>query len=191
MLSRTIKTILLLATLTLAAGVPVWGQAWAGRGRLQGTVKDESGKPIEGAKITLRKGTDGVKPEDDGPAPLKTDKNGKWSTLGLAQGTWGILIEKEGYIPSEGQAPVNEFGPAQPINVTLKLIPKEVQQQAAAASGNAKAKAAFEQGNASLAAGKWAQARAQFEEGLGFLEEPKDTAVQVSVLRAIADTYNK
>jgi tetratricopeptide (TPR) repeat protein len=186
MLSRTVKTMLLLAALTLAAGVPAQGQAWAGRGRLQGTVKDESGKPVEGAKITLRKGTDRVDPKTDGPAPLTTDKNGKWSTLGLAQGPWGILIEKEGFIPSEGQAPVNEFGPSPPINVTLKVIPKEVLQKAEQESAAGQAKAAIERGNALLNEGKYAEARAAYQEGMAKLE---DKTVHPAILRAIADTY--
>ncbi len=188
MLSRTVKTTLLLAALTLAAGVPSWGQAWAGRGRLQGTVKDESGKPVEGAKVTLRKGTDRVDPKTDGPAPLTTDKNGKWSTLGLAQGPWGVLIEKEGLIPSEGQVAVNEFGPAQPINVVLKVIPKEVIQKAEQESAAGQAKAAIERGNALLGEGKYAEARAAYQEGMGKLE---DKTLHPAILRAIADTYYK
>lgn len=165
-------------------------QAWAGRGRLQGEIRDEQGKPIEGAKITLRKGTERVDPKAEGPKPLNTNKHGKWSVLGLAQGSWGILIEKEGYMPSEGQVQVNEFAVAQPLNITLKEIPKEVIQQAQQASGNAQAKAAFEKGNADLQGGRFAEARASFEKGLSLLEE-KDPAIHVSVLRAIADSYNR
>src|SRR6185295_15791486 len=186
MLSRTVKTMLLLAALAMAAVVPSWGQSWAGRGRLQGTVKDESGKPIEGAKITLRKGTDRVDPATDGPPSLTTDKNGKWSTLGLGQGPWGLLIVKEGYIPSEGQAPVNEFGPAQPINVVLKVIPKEVIQKAEQESAAGQAKSAIERGNALLNEGKYAAARASYQEGMAKLE---DKALHTAILRAVADTY--
>jgi tetratricopeptide (TPR) repeat protein len=186
MLSRTVKTMLLLAALAMAAVAPVQGQSWAGRGRLQGTVKDESGKPVEGAKITLRKGTDRVDPATDGPPSLTTDKNGKWSTLGLGQGPWGILIEKQGYIPSEGQAPVNEFGPAQPINVVLKVIPKEVIEKAQQESTAGQAKAAIERGNALLNDGKFADARAAYQEGMGKLE---DKTLHPAILRAISDTY--
>ena len=186
MLSRTIKTMLLLVALAFALGVPGYGQAWAGRGRLQGAVKDESGKPVEGAKITLRKGTDRVDPKTPGPAPIETDKNGKWSILGLGEGPWGILIEKEGFIPSEGQAPVNEFGPAQPINVTLKVIPKEVIQKAEQEDKGSQAKAAIERGNALLNEGKFAEARASYQEGIAKLE---DKTLHPAILRAIADTY--
>jgi tetratricopeptide (TPR) repeat protein len=174
----------------LASAGSLSAQAWAGRGRVQGEIRDEQGKPLEGARITLRKGTERVDPKVEGPKPISSNKNGKFSFLGLAQGAWGILIEKEGFMPSEGQIQVNEFAVAQPINITLKVIPKEVQQQAAAASGNAQAKAAFEKGNADLQAGRYADARASFEKGLSLLEE-KDPVLHVSVLRAIADSYSR
>jgi tetratricopeptide (TPR) repeat protein len=191
MLSRIAKSVVLLLALLMVAGVPAWGQAWAGRGRLQGTVKDESGKPVVGATITLRKGGDRVDPKADGPTSIKTDKNGKWSILGLAGGSWGILIEKEGFLPSEGQAPVNEYAIAQPINVTLRLIPKEVIQKAQEQSSAGQAKTALERANALLAEGKYADARAAYQEGMDKLKEQKDQdpAIQVSILRAIADTY--
>ena len=186
MLSRTVKTMLLLVALAFAAAVPGHTQAWAGRGRLQGVVKDEGGKPVQGAKITLRKGTDRVDPKASGPDPITTDKNGKWSILGLGEGPWGILIEKEGYIPSEGQAPVNEFGVAQPINVVLKVIPKEVIQKAQQESTAGQAKAAIERGNALLNEGKFAEARASYQAGMAKLD---DKTLHPAILRAIADTY--
>jgi Tfp pilus assembly protein PilF len=187
MRSRSYKAVLL-AALLLVVGVPVWGQAWAGKGRVQGAVKDESGKPVEGAKVTLRIGADRVDVNADGPKQLITDKNGKWQTLGLAGGTWGILIEKEGFMVSEGQIKVNEFGPAQPIMVNLKVVPKEAVQQAEQQSAGGQAKQALERGNALLGQGKYAEARAAYEEGMSKLP---DTTLHASILRAVADTYGK
>ena len=193
MLSRTAKSLILLVVLSLVAGVPAWGQSWAGKGRLQGAVKDESGKPVQGAKVVLRMTTDRVDPKTDGPAVITTDKNGKWSILGLAGGAWGIVIEKEGFMLSEGQVKVSEFGIAQPIPVTLKVIPKEVIQKAQEESAAGKAKGALERANGLLAAGKFADARAAYQEGMAKLQEqtdaPQDPALQVSIQRAIADTY--
>lgn len=188
MLSRSARWTALLTLLLLVGSVPVWGQAWAGRGRLQGTVKDESGKPIEGARITLRKGTDRVDPKAEGPKIITTDKNGKWSILGLAGGAWGILIEKEGFMASEGQAPVNEFAVAQPINIVLKVPPKEVIQQAQEESAAGQAKSAIERANAQLAQGQYAQARASYEEGMAKLE---DKTLHPAIYRAIADSWYK
>ena len=188
MFSRIARSMVFLLVLTMMAGVPVWGQSWAGKGRLQGQVKDESGKPVEGAKVTLRNGSDRVDPAKDGPAILTTDKNGKWSVLGLTGGAWGILIEKPGYMTSEGQVSVNEYAVAQPINVTLKVPPKEVIEKAQQESASGQAKAAIERGNSLLAEGKYADARAAYQEGMGKLE---DKSLHPAILRAIADAYYK
>ncbi len=198
MISRIAKAAVFLVVLSLmAASVPAWGQSWAGKGRLQGQVKDESGKPVQGAKITLRKGTERVDPAADGPASITTDKNGKWSILGLTSGPWGILIEKDGFMQSEGQVSVNEYAIAQPLVVTLKVPPKEMMQQAQKAQEDSpafQAKAALERANSLLTAGKYADARAAYQEGMAKLQEQKETqdpAVLTSIQRAIADTYNK
>ncbi|HEY9421512.1 MAG TPA: tetratricopeptide repeat protein, partial [Thermoanaerobaculia bacterium] len=151
-------------------------------------MKDETGKPIEGARITLRKGTERVDPKADGPKPITTDKNGKWSILGLTGGPWSILIEKEGYMTSEGQAPVNEFAVAQPINITLKQPPKEVVQKAQEESAAGQAKASLESANALLAQGKYAEARAAYEAGMAKLE---DKSLHPAIYRAIADAWYK
>jgi len=188
MFSRSAKSMFLLTVLLVAAGVPVYGQSWAGKGRLQGQVKDESGKPVEGAKVTLRSGNDAVDAKKDGPAILTTDKNGKWSILGLAGGGWGILIEKPGFIPSEGRVSVNEYAVAQPINITLKVIPKEAIQKAEKESATGQAKAAIEKGNALLAQEKYAEARAAYEEGMAKLE---DKSLHPAILRAISESYFK
>ncbi|MEO6194639.1 MAG: tetratricopeptide repeat protein [Thermoanaerobaculia bacterium] len=177
--------------LLVVAGVPVWAQSWAGRGRLQGSIKDESGKPVVGATITLRQGDKQVDPKADGPKTITTDKNGKWSTLGLAGGAWGILIEKPGYLPSEGQVKVNEYAIAQPLNITLKVPSQQQVQQVQAQqkdSPAAQAKVALENANALLAQNKYAEARASYEEGMSKLE---DKSLFPSIYRAIADSYYK
>ena len=193
MLPRSAKPVVFLIALLAAASVPVQGQSWAGRGRLQGTLKDEAGKPVQGATITLRKGNDRVDPKTDGPKQLTTDKNGKWAVLGLAGGSWGVLIQKEGYLDSEGQVNVEEYsvGVPQPINITLKK-PSQQQIQAAQAqqgpSAGAQAKAALEKANALLAEGKYAEARASYEEGMSKLE---DKSLHPAIYRSIAAAYYK
>lgn len=188
MVPRIAKLMVLLTVLLGVAGVPGYGQSWAGKGRLQGQVKDEGGKPVEGARITLRNGNDAVDPKKDGPAILTTDKNGKWSILGLTGGSWGVLIEKPGFIPSEGRVSVNEFAVAQPLIITLKVIPKEVIQKAEKESTTGQAKSAIEKGNALLAQEKYAEARAAYEEGMAKLE---DKTLHPAILRAIAESYFK
>ena len=197
-----------LLALVCLASAPLSAQAWAGRGRAQGSVKDEAGKPVAGATVTLRKGDGPVDAKAPGPAPLTTDAKGKWSLLGLGGGAWGVLIEKEGFLTSEGTIQVSEFGPAPPTNVVLRVIPKEVieeaQRKAAEESATGQAKTALERGNQLLNAAraggqpdkaKLAEARAAYEEGMAKLaaaklDDPDQEALiaetRVSVLRAIA-----
>ncbi|HEY0514702.1 MAG TPA: tetratricopeptide repeat protein [Thermoanaerobaculia bacterium] len=196
MLPRSAKPVVFLMFLLVAAGVPVRGQSWAGKGRLQGSVKDESGKPVEGATITLRPGTGQVDPKAEGPKPVMTDRNGKWSILGLTGGAWGVLIQKPGFMDSEGQIKVNEYAIAQPFSVTLKVPPKEVAQQASQQvqkqnTQAAEAKAALERGNTLLQSGQYAQARAAYEEGMSKLEEKDRVALEPAIYLAIADSYGK
>ncbi|HEV7507717.1 MAG TPA: tetratricopeptide repeat protein [Thermoanaerobaculia bacterium] len=188
MVPRIAKLMVLLTVLLVVAGLPVYGQSWAGKGRLQGQVKDESGKPVEGAKVTLRNGNEAVDAKKDGPAILTTDKNGKWSILGLTGGGWGVLIEKPGFIPSEGRVSVNEYTVAQPLNITLKVIPKEVIQKAEKESTTGQAKGAIEKGNTLLAQEKYGEARAAYEEGMAKLE---DKSLHPAILRAISESYFK
>lgn len=173
------RVLLLFAAAWLALALPALAQQWAGRGRLQGDVTDKDGKPIVGATVTLRWGKDPTL----GPAPLKTDKHGKWSILGLVGGAWGIIVEADGYKGSEGQASVNEFGPAPAIHVRLNQPTKE---EIAAAQPHNAAREALESGNALLQQQKWPEARAAFEKAL---PEVADAEAQASILKAIAGTY--
>src|SRR6185436_15898487 len=151
-----------LLLLLLLTGLPAFAQSWAGHGRLQGEIKDEQGHPVEGAQVWLRMGTNAIDPNNpgDGPKVVTTTKYGKWSILGLAQGTWRVLIVKDGFMPSEGQVKVLEGGaPPPPIQVTLRVVPKEAKQ---AAQGN-EALEALNRGNDLLTQEKYAEARAEYE----------------------------
>ena len=174
--------------LLVAAGAPALAQDWAGKGRLQGVITDQSGQPVAGAKVTLGRGQDG---KGGGPAPITTNQNGSWSILGLAGGPWRITIEMPGYLISEGNLQVNESGPAAPIRVSLKPAAQEQQQPAAAggATGTVSGeelRAWLQKGDEFLKAKQYAQARAEYERALPHLE-PNNQAV---VLRGIAATYH-
>src|SRR4051812_22462378 len=86
MLPRSAKPVVFLMVLlaVVAASVPAWGQSWAGQGRLQGLLRDEAGKPIQGATITLRKGTGRVDPKTDGPDRKSTRLNSSHMSISYA-----------------------------------------------------------------------------------------------------------
>ena len=181
--------------LLLLSSLPLAAQDWVGRGRVQGIVTDEAGQPIDGAKITLRLGDQAVKAESPGPPAIMTDKRGRWSKLGLAGGTWGVLIEKAGYITSEGRMKVDESGPpAPPVTVKLKPLPKEQaqqQEQPKEPSKASKANAAILEGNAAMQQDKYGEARESYEKALALLDptKPDEASVYVAVQRAVASTY--
>ncbi len=145
MRNRGPRATLLLASLLLLASTALLAQAWTGRARMQGDVLDAAGKPIEGAKITLRL-------SDAGPAPMLTNAKGKWSILGLADGVWKVTIEKEGYVVSEGQVNVSQYQPMQPLSIRLRDVPKEAPKAAAAPSASEIANGFIDQGNALMTA---------------------------------------
>ncbi len=170
---------LILMVLSGLVAVPAEAQDWAGRGRLQGQIKDPEGQPVEGAKITLTL-------NDKGPAPISTDKKGRWSMLGLATGNWTIKIEKEGFKVSEGNARVisEGVGPGTPIQITLNYIPKEAAQAEQGPDPNAM----IERGNAYMVEQKWAEARAEFQNAIA---EIKDPTIHPAILRGISRTYHE
>ncbi len=173
-----------LATMLLAVAQPAAAQDWKGRGRLQGLVKDEQGKPVVGAKVTLRKGSGNVDENASGPAALTTDKSGHWGILGLSGGAWGVLIEAPGFIVSQGQVNVEEEGPpSPPITVTLKVTPKEQPKQP---SKTSQANESITKGNDLLKEQKYADARAEYQKALDLLTDP---ATKVPIMRGIASTY--
>jgi tetratricopeptide (TPR) repeat protein len=157
---------------------------------VQGVVTDSHNKPVEGAKITLRKGEG---QDAKGPKEILTDKAGRWSFLGLAGGQWRILIDKEGFVPSEGRTNIVEssFDVPQPIRIALQEIDAaqakaqaQAAQKATGPSGN-DIKGWIQQGNDLLQQQKFADARAQYEKALAQL----DKANQAPILRGIAVTY--
>ncbi len=171
---RHVAPLVLVALLLAVVASPALSQDWAGRGRLQGVVKDPDGQPIEGATITLTRG-------GEGPEPFLTNKKGNWSYLGLVNGMWDVRIEYAGYVPSEGTVGANEFGTSPTVNVTLRPIPPELLAEAAATLSLE----LLERGNELLQEGKPAEARAEYETALGEL----DLENHPPVLMGIARTY--
>ncbi len=176
-----------LLLLLLLAGLPAFAQEWAGRGRLHGEIKDEQGRPVEGATVWLRPGDAAIDPNNpgEGPKPITTNKNGKWSVLGLAGGAWRVLILKEGFLPSEGNVRVAESGPPpQAIIIGLKSM-SAAQAQAVEAQKGPSVLDVIEEGNQLLTQEKFAEARAAYEKALVQLEPENHPAI----MRGIARTW--
>ena len=91
--------ILALPLLVGARLPPRSAQDWrGGKARVDGTVKNDKGEPIEGCKVVMRWG----KSSHGGP-DLTTDAKGQFAIFGLAGGPWDVDFEAPGYQTEEDQ----------------------------------------------------------------------------------------
>jgi tetratricopeptide (TPR) repeat protein len=148
------RTLLLLPLAIVIAG-PASPQDWRGNGRFDGFVTDESGKPL--ADVTIKADC----PERGGGTTLKSDKKGHWVLGGVVACAWELDFSLEGYETSKGRVNLpSESGQIKPVLVTLKKSgpPPEL-------------KAAAEKADAAYKAGRFAEARAEYEKLLGMRPE--------------------
>ena len=151
--------------IALALPALLAAQDWRGQGRAQGTVADEEREALAGARVALTFAETG-----SGPPAVATDRHGRWTVAGLAEGRWRIAVEAAGYAPAEGWIDVPS-GPAPAVDV--QLLPEQ-----------ATVRGMLERGNRLLAAGEIAAARDLYETALGGLAPE----AHPEVLRAIART---
>jgi tetratricopeptide (TPR) repeat protein len=138
----------LAAVVALASSV--YAQDWKGSGRLEGKVLDAQGAPIVGASVKLARDQYG-----DGTT-LKTDKKGRWAIAGITAATWNADIEAEGYAPKKISIPLpSESTRLPPVQVRL--------DKAVAAGPPPEVLQALEKGEAAYKAGRFPEARAEFE----------------------------
>ncbi|HVR44935.1 MAG TPA: tetratricopeptide repeat protein [Thermoanaerobaculia bacterium] len=105
----------------IAAGLVLLGTLVAGEAlaqvRVQGTVTDEEGKPVAGAKVTLQSDRAGIE-------TATTDRRGKWGALLEMGGPWNIDIEAEGFVPTKGSIQLSEVGRTPPLKTTIRRVPE-------------------------------------------------------------------
>lgn len=165
------RTIRLIAAALLLCALPALAQDWTGRARMRGKVVDEAGEPIVGATVQL-------KLNDDGPEPFQTNQKGEWAYLGLASGSWIVLVQMEGYVPAEAEIPLQQADKGKtPIEMTLRELTPEMLAQANPAMGH------LEAGNAFLQENKPAEARAEYETALETLSPEDHPYVYLTIAR--------
>jgi tetratricopeptide (TPR) repeat protein len=178
---RRYLNLAVVAMLTLLVASVATAQV-RGRGRVQGTVVDESGKPVANAAIT-------VSIADGSTAPIKskTDAKGRWSALGLVGGQWNIDIEAPGFQTSRGSANVSEIQMLPPIKTTLqKAVVEEAPAQVQTApSVPQEAIDAVDAGQAFMQAEKFKEAVVEFEKALVHLPD------NMSLKQVLAQAYYK
>jgi len=153
---------LLLLPLAIVLAAPASAQDWRGNGRFEGVVTDESGKPIADVAVKAEC------PERGGGTTLKSDKKGHWVLGGVVACSWNLDFTVEGYETKKVSVSLPaESARLQPVRVPLKKSgpPPEL-------------KAAAEKADAAYKAGRFAEARAEYEKVLALRPELATTIYQ-------------
>lgn len=85
--------------------------------RVQGSVVDEEGKPVRGAKVILMSARGGTLP------PVTTDGKGKWAALAPIGGPWNIDVEAAAFVTSKGSMELSEVQRTPPVKTVLQRVP--------------------------------------------------------------------
>jgi tetratricopeptide (TPR) repeat protein len=144
-----------LLVIVIAAALPIVlaAQENLGRGRVAGQVVDETGAPVEGAKV--------VAESLQGTAKLDgtTNKKGIFAIAGLGTGPWRITASKEGYVNAFTEMNVTQLKANPSVTLTL-----EKAGVSAGLKADKSSLAILDQGNALLNEGNCDGALALFQE---------------------------
>jgi tetratricopeptide (TPR) repeat protein len=139
----------------LSLAVPAAAQT---TGMVKGTVKDDKGQPVVGAKIVIEF-TDGVNRRQE----TKTDKKGEFVQIGLQSGNYKVTAEKEG-VGSQSFDTRVRIGQAAEVNFVL-APGKGAGPTKEDAAKAAELKKTFEEGVTASKAGNADEAIAKFTRG--------------------------
>lgn len=148
--------------------------------RVTGRVTDLAGEPIRGARISLLRGEG----ERATTRTAKSDGKGRWAVIGLLPGRWNLRVEAESFLPGKGVVSVSAEAPPEGVEVRLRAL-EETPPIAAESDPAATARRWIERGNALLAQGQPAEARAGYQRAMELLP----AADQAQVLRGVARTH--
>jgi tetratricopeptide (TPR) repeat protein len=90
------------------------GQDWRGMGRMNGSVKDDAGQPVEGVTVKAHRVGSASGPQ------TTTNKKGEWVFAGIAAGNWDLDFDKAGYEPRKQSASILEATRNPPIETAMK-----------------------------------------------------------------------
>jgi len=157
--------------LTFALALIVWaalpgGQGGRGKGRLAGSVVDDAGHPVAGAKIVLQ-----YLDKDMGRFETVADKDGHWSYVGLATGLWNVSASADGYSTVHRDVTVRQLSENPRVPLVLEKLKSGVSGQDRSAL--------LERANELFYSRSYDEALALYRRYLGL--EPGDDLVALSV----------
>jgi len=147
------KRLIITGLFVIAMIVASTAQEDIGRGRITGTVTDESGLPIEGALVVAQSTRSETKLEG------RSDEKGRFAIAGLGTGNWRVTASMDGYQSASFEMNVRQLSQNPPVSFTLKKL-----SAMAAFGADKEALALFDQGNSLLNQGNYDEALRIFED---------------------------
>jgi Tfp pilus assembly protein PilF len=139
-----------LALAMLVLPLAAAAQDWRGMGRLEGRVLGPDGRPVADAVVKLEL------PSRGGATAVKTDKNGRWAVGGIAAGAWSVGVEADGFTSRKTTVRLpNEGTRVPPVEMKLdRAMPQGPPPEVLAA---------VSKGDEAYKAGRFAEARTEYE----------------------------
>lgn len=145
---------------------------------MEGSVKNEKGEPIAGAKVSLRWGQSG-----HGGPDLQTDKKGKWAILGIVGGQWDVDFEAPGYLLKKISVSLSEAERNPPIDVQLEPQPQAQPHEETRVGGKTismETSEAIERANAAFQEKKYTAAREDYLKALAELPDNEPLLMRIA-----------
>jgi Tfp pilus assembly protein PilF len=144
-------------------------QEGLGRGRMSGDIRDESGAPIEGARVSAQHLTAATLLEGT------SDKKGHFAIAGFGTGMWRFTVVKEGYLTLVKDIEVRQLKTNSPVDLVMKKV-----TGMAALQTDKSGLQAFDQGNAFIEEGKYDEAIKIFDDFLAKYPEVYQTRLNIA-----------
>ena len=112
---RRAAAIVLLAAGAAFGAVEASAQ-WRGLARMDGSVTDADGQPLEGVVVRA------YLPPADGGTEVTTDEEGEWAIAGLAGGRWELDFIKDGYATRQISVALTEGVRPRPVRMALERV---------------------------------------------------------------------
>jgi tetratricopeptide (TPR) repeat protein len=119
---------------------------------MAGVVKDEAGNPVEGVQVKA------VKQGESDVFTDKTNKKGEWAINGISSGQWNLDFSKDGYETRKITVPFSEHA------AHGAPMPVEIKKAVVKVDPNAEIKSELQKAAPLLESGKYAEARAIYEQ---------------------------
>lgn len=144
----------------LCLSLALSAQEGRGKGRINGTVVDSDGNPLEGVVITAIHVASGTSFKE------KSNEKGRWAIGGLGTGNFRFTAEMDGYEPEFFDVRVSQFSRNNP-SIAFTLQKTRAESAKMPGVEDSETVVLFEEGNQLFNEGNYAEAAAKFQEFLG------------------------